>query len=126
MATTMCLSGAAMVKAGLNIPNSISSADVFVGADFVVDHWINQAESVINANIRFNFTDAYGTLNADTKMILNDVASSLAAINIIQYDMNSYTTRIEAEDMVNIQRDIALRGLSILRDKKQQDFINGA
>jgi hypothetical protein len=33
---------------------------------------------------------------------------------------------VEAEDMVNILRDAALRGLAILRDKKNQDFITGA
>jgi len=39
--------------------------------------------------------------------------------------LSGYTTRIEAEDMINILRDAALRGLSIIRDKKVVDFFNG-
>ena len=85
-----------------------------------------RAESTVNVMARFNFSDAYGALNADVKGILSDIVSSLVAIEAISYDMSGYTSRVEAEDMINVLRDGALRGLSILRDKKQQDFINGA
>ena len=88
--------------------------------------FIAQAESVINSMCRFNFSDAYPTLNADTRNILKEAASNLAAIYAIQYDFSGYTSRIEAEDMINILRDASLRALSILRDKKTQDFINGS
>ena len=50
----------------------------------------------------------------------------MAAIYVIQYDMSGYTSRVEAEDMVNILRDAALRGLALLRDKKVEDFMTGA
>ena len=72
---------------------------------------------------RYNFSDNYSSLNTDTKQILKEVASNLAAIYCIQYDMSGFTSRVEAEDMINILRDGALRGLSILRDKKTQEFI---
>ena len=85
-----------------------------------------RAESTVNVMCRYNFSDNYATLNADVRGILNDVVSSLVAIEAICYDMSDYTTRTEAEDMINVLRDGALRGLSILRDQKQKDFINGA
>lgn len=85
-----------------------------------------RAESTVNAVCRYNFSDDYAALNADVKGILSDVCSSLVAIEAISYDMSGYTTRTEAEDMINILRDGALRGLSLLRDKKVQDFMNGA
>ena len=85
-----------------------------------------RAESVVNVLCRYNFSDNYATLNADVKGILSDVVSSLVAIEGICYDMSGYTSRIEAEDMINVLRDGALRGLSILRDKKNQDFMNDA
>jgi len=91
-----------------------------------VNDYMTQAESIINSVCRYNFSDNYAALNADTKGILKQVASDLAAIYVITYDMSGYTTRITAENMVNILRDAALRGLSILRDQKTQDFINGA
>ncbi len=95
-------------------------------AEGYVDDYTTQAESLINSICRFNFSDAYSTLNVDVKGILKEVASNIAAIYVIQYDMSGYTSRIEAEDMINVLRDAALRGLSILRDKKPQDFINAA
>ena len=87
---------------------------------------MTQAESVINITTRNNWSDSYSTLNADVKGLLKEIASNLAAIYVIQFDMTDFTTRIEAEDMINILRDAALRGLSLLRDKKTQDFITGA
>ena len=85
-----------------------------------------RAESTINTACRYNFSDVYATLNADVKGLLSDIASSLVAIEAISYDMSGYTSRGEAESMINVLRDGLLRGISILRDKKTEDFINGA
>ena len=106
-------------KAGANA-SATSKAEAYV------NDYMTQVESLINSVTRFNWSDAYSGLNADTKGILKEVASDLAAIYVIQYDMSGYTSRVEAEDIINVLRDSALRGLAILRDKKAQDFINGA
>jgi len=95
-------------------------------AEAYVNDYMTQVESHINTVCRFNFSDAYASLNVDTKSILKEIASNLAAIYVIEYDMSGYTTRTEAENMINVLRDAALRGLAVLRDKKAQDFINGA
>lgn len=92
-------------------------------AEAYVNDYMTQVESLINAMTRYNWSDAYAGLNADVKGLLKEVASDLAAIYVIQYDMSGYTSRIEAEDMINVLRDAALRGISILRDKKTQTFI---
>lgn len=107
-----------LVKAGENYDTSINEARI--------NKLCTQVESLINCMCRYNFSDNYSTLNADVKGILSEVASNLVAIYIISFNMAGYTSRIEAEDMINILRDGALRGLAILRDKKTQDFINGA
>ena len=106
-------------KAGTNA-SATSKAEAYV------NDYMTQAESLINSIVRFNFSDVYSTLNVDTKGILKEVASNLAAIYVISYDMSGFTSRIEAEDMINILRDAALRGLSILRDKKVKEFITNA
>jgi len=106
-------------KAGANA-SSTSNVEAYIN-DFML-----QVESQINSMCRFNFSDAYSDLNADVKALLKEIASNLAAIYVIQYDMSGFTSRTEAEDMINILRDAALRGLSILRDKKVQEFINTA
>ena len=119
MAAIFCTTAEVERKAGANC-SAVSKAAAYT------DDYTAQAESIINAICRFNFSDAYAGLNADTKGILKQVASDLAAIYVIQYDMSGFTSRIEAEDMINVLRDSALRGLRILRDKKAQDFISGA
>ena len=103
-------------KAGANA-SSVSKAEAYV------NDYMTQVEALINVATRKNFSDIYSTLNVDVKGLLKEVASNLAAIYVIQYDMSGYTSRIEAEDMVNILRDAALRGISILRDKKMETFI---
>lgn len=83
-----------------------------------------RAESVINVMTRYNWSDLVTAgLNADVKGILSDIASSLVAIEGISYDMSGFTSLGEAEDMINTNRDIALRGLAILRDLKNQKFV---
>ena len=106
-------------KAGANA-SATSKAEAYVNS------FMTQTESFINAYCRYNFSDNYSTLNVDVKGTLKEIASNLAAIYVIQYDMSGFTTRGEAEDMINVLRDAALRGLAILRDKKTQDYINGA
>ena len=103
-------------KAGANV-SAISTTDS--------NDYLTQVESQINSDCRFNFSDVYDSLNADTKGILKETASNLAAIYAVAYDMSGYTSRIEAEDIVNILRDAALRNLKILKDKKTTDFIRG-
>jgi hypothetical protein len=106
-------------KAGANA-SATSKAEAYTNA------FVKQAESFINTVCRYNFTDNYAGLNADVQGILKEVASNLAAIYVIQYDMSGFTSRIEAEDMVNILRDAALRGLSVLRDRKSTTYMKGA
>lgn len=106
-------------KAGANA-SATSNTEAYI------NDYMTQAESTINVMTRYNWSDAYSTLDADVKGILKDVASCLAAIYVIQYDMSGFTTRTEAEDMINVLRDAALRGMSILRDKKAQDFMVNA
>lgn len=106
-----------MVKAGENV-------DVTGATEARINALCLQVESQINASVRYNFSDTYSTLNADTKGILSEVESNLVAIYLIIFNMAGYTSRIEAEDMINVLRDAALRGIKLLKDKKVEDFIN--
>lgn len=92
-------------------------------AEGYVNQYMTEVESFINATCQYNFSDTYASLNADTKGILKEISSDLAAIYVISYDMSGFTSRIEAEDMVNILRDRALAGLALLKDRKVIDFI---
>ena len=95
-------------------------------ATAATDVYVLEVESMVNVLTRYNWSDAYAGLNADIKDILKEATSNLCAIYVIQWDMSGFTSRVEAEDMVNILRDRALFALSLLRDKKNQDFMIGA
>ena len=104
-----------------------SGANVNVAFDTTMMTASNlRAESIINCVTRNNFSDSFATDNINVKQILSDFCSSFVAIEAIAYDMSGYTSRIEAEDMINVLRDGMLRAMSILRDQKVVDFINGA
>lgn len=75
---------------------------------------------------RFNWSDAYAGLNADVKYILQEAASDLAAIYVIQYDMSGFSSRAEAVTMCNILYARFLDAIKILEDVKARDFVNGA
>lgn len=108
-----------LVKAGENV-------DVTGSTEARINALCLQVESYINCVSRYNWSDAYSTLNPDVKGILSEVESNLVAIYLIQFNMAGYTSRIEAEDMINTLRDAAMRGIALLRDQQVVTFINGA
>jgi len=114
---TLCLSGAAVFKAGANKSTALVEADY--------DYAILQAEALINATSRYNWVDNYATLNVDIKYFLEQLCSDIAGSYLINYDPTTYGNET-ATIKLDFLRDSIMRGLSILRDKKTQDFINGA
>lgn len=118
MALTMTSESAIASKLGIGVSASWT--------DNMRDGAAAMAEATCNTVARFNFTEVYDQLNQDTALLLSDIVSALTAIEGIAYDFSGYPSRIVAEDKINILRDSALRGLSLLRDKKQQDFINAS
>jgi len=115
---TLCISGAALFKAGANVSTSLVEADY--------DYSILQAEALINSLTRYNWIDNYASLNADVKYLLEDACSNLAAIYLINYDMSGYTSRVEAQTMLDVLYDRANKIIKELTDKKVQDFVNNA
>lgn len=114
-----CTTAEVQYKAG-------DGANTTVNTETYINNFVTQAESEINVATRHNWSDAYSGLNVDVKGILKQAASNLAAIYVIQYDMGGYTSRREAESMINILRDGYLRCIALLRDLKSQDFVSGA
>jgi hypothetical protein len=95
-------------------------------AEAYVNDYMTQVESFINAFTRYNWSDAYTTLNADVKGILKECASNLAAMYVIDYDMSGFTTRLEAENMINVLWNRAQECLALLKDEEVRRFMVGA
>jgi len=114
---TLATSGAVVFKAGANVSTAFTEAQY--------DYAILQSEATINSMTRYNWIDEYPTLSADVKYILEETVTNLAAVYLINYDMSGYTSRGEAESMINVLRDAAIRGITTLTDIKKQTFMIG-
>ena len=112
-------SGAIVFKAGANVSTSIPE-----GLGWVT--WISEAQAFINSKTRFNWVDDFDSLNDDVKHILSDTAAAKVAVQAIAYDMSGYTSRGEAESMINVQKEVEKEGLRALEDEKNKDFVQGA
>ena len=120
MAYEYCTSGAAIIMAGAN-----ANSTIIANGSALLDIY-NNAHSTINSAIRKDYTTLYSTLSSNVKNILTETASKLMATDIINYDMSGYTSRAEAQTMLDVLRDAILRNIAFLRDKKTQTFINDA
>ena len=119
MTTTLCVSGAVLLKAGANVSTTIKN-------DTDITSFINEAECFINAITKYNWIDAYTGLNADYKLLLKNICSNLAAVYMINYDMSGYTSRSEAETMLDVLWANIQQGLKRLEEEKIRDFVIGA
>lgn len=115
MSWILTTSGAALGKAGYYY-NSDLTASGALGL------WSSQAEGRIVAETRRNWVSQYAGLSTEIKNILSDVASSLIAKQIISCDMSGYTSRAEAQTMLDVQDDTAANGIRILKDFKSNDI----
>lgn len=126
MAETLTSSGAVFIKAGANMSDQFFSGARMVGGQsgaVVITELINQAEDLVNVLTRKDWVAAYSGLGANVKKILDEVTSAIAAQYVISYDMTNYNSRAEAEIMLDVLNNSITRGLSVLRDIKQQEFI---
>jgi hypothetical protein len=114
--TTFCNSGAVILKSGSNVSTALT--------DTHYTQLINQAEAAICCATRVNYIDTYATLNTDFKTILEDAASSHAALSAIGYDMKNYT-RTEAQTLLDVNYTRYNDALELLKDKKVTDFVSG-
>lgn len=117
MTTTLCTSGAALHKAGLNVNIS--------GAAFA-DEFVNQAEGVIMVNTRYDWVTNYNSLTSGAKLLLQQTASDLAAIYLINYSMSGYTSRMEASTMLDVLSDRAQISMGYLKDKVKTDYMGAS
>ncbi len=118
MSWTLSTSAACIVKAGLNANSTI------VASAAVLTKWSDQAEGFIVATTRKDWVADYGSVITNAKPILDDVTSSIVAMDIINYDMAGYTSRLESQTMLDVLSDGITRGLKYLEERKVQEFIS--
>ena len=122
MVNTITTSGACMVMAGKEVQDArkfYASGDDALSWDVAIP----AAEAEVSSACQIDWVSKWSGLSANVSGILKKAVTALAAIDAIQSNIEAFNTITEAEDKINTLRDIALRNISLLRDKKISDFI---
>lgn len=101
MSWTLCTSGAAIAKAGEYVDSTISTS----GA--LMTDLSDEVESYICALVRSDVVGNFGSLTANGKQILAALAASKIGQELICYNASGYTSRFEAQLMLDrLENDI--------------------
>lgn len=93
----------------------------------VIGNFVKQVESVINSRTRKDWIADYATLSTSVKYFLNEIASDLAAIKVINYDYSGYSLgRLEAQEIMRTLRDEAELYIRELKEQNIQTFMENA
>lgn len=84
------------------------------------------AESYLSCLMRYNVVDNYASLNTDVKKIMAEWAARFCGVSLIAYNMGGYTSRVEAEDMINVHLYRMKQIERLLIDEKIELFIRQA
>ena len=122
MTATLTLSGAVIAKAGANVSSSITGANWPITSEY--EKWIEEAEAYLCDLVKYDLVTNWASLNSIYKLLFSEFCARAAAVQAIAYDMSGYTTRIEAEDMINIHLYHMQKIEQILNDSSTQDFLD--
>ena len=74
------------------------------------------AESSVNVGTKFNWSDWFAlTPDSDLKSVITNIIASLVAIDKINYDMKGFTSRLEAQTMLDVLDNIVSNGINTLK-----------
>jgi len=103
-------SGSVCEKAGANRSTAITEAQF--------NRYISASESSICGAVRYDWIANSGAISANFLPIFENVASNLAAIKVINFDMDAIG-RATAEDRVNVLYDDAMKDIAKLKTMTQ-------
>ena len=120
MVNTLTTSGAVAIKAGKNY-----SSDFNETGDIKWNKAINDAEASLMAAVRIDLVTNYAGYDGEQKLVFDDWTSSKAALTVINYDMGGYTSRAEAQTMLDVNYTIMTDAMKLLKEKFTTDFVTG-
>jgi hypothetical protein len=118
MTETFCDSGAVKLKSGAAVSTAIT------GANYT--QFINQAECFINSAMRIDFIPLFAGLSADVKSILEDAAACHAATAAITYDLDQYSSMIQAQTLLDLNWARLMEDIKLLKEKEVTTFLKNA
>ena len=109
MSFTLTTSGAAILKAGIDVNSDLAISGAAMA------NFSDQAEGDIVVKTRRNWVTAYATLPDSIKQTLDDACSSKMAKAMISYDMGNYNSTLEATTLLDVNDDIYGKAVSTLK-----------
>ncbi|MFA6190682.1 MAG: hypothetical protein WC711_04220 [Candidatus Staskawiczbacteria bacterium] len=80
-------------------------------------------EAYLCALVKYDIVTNWATLNTIYKKIFSEYACRMIAIEAIKYNMAGYTSRIEAEDIINIHWARCQEIQKLLESQDVQNFL---
>lgn len=116
MAWTLCTSGSAIVKAGVNANSTI------VASGSVLSNWSDEAEAYVCDLTRFDVVTNFSSLTSNGKQILQTLCSSMIAQRILAYDPSGYFSR-QAETILDVLENEIDRCSVLVKDDKIKTYL---
>lgn len=117
MSWVFCTSGQAINKAGRSANSTITASNQALAS------WSDEVEEFICNVSRVDMITNYNSLKANGKEILQMLASSMIAQNIIGYDIASYPLSRHAETILDLRENEIRRCLKLIEDDKVKTYL---
>ena len=118
MSWNLTTSAACLAKAGKNCVFWTEATS----AAFMLKY-CNDAENYLNTLTRYDWVTNIASVGAQFSGALSDIISSLVAMNMINYDMSGYTSRAEAQTMLDVLWNNAQIGIKELQKMEVQEIL---
>lgn len=115
---TLAINGDVEKKAGAKA-STVSKAEAYTNV------YIKEGEGVVSGIAKYDFVTNYASLSAIGKEWLRDAVAAYAALQVINYNMATYTSRTEAKTMMNVNLTSFNEAKQKLKDKEFVKFIQG-
>lgn len=113
MSWTLSTSEAMLDKAGTNRSIACSGA--------ILARFSDEAEGAICSETAYDWVANYASVSANFKPILSQAVAACSGNEIIKYDMSGYTSRAEAQTMLDVNIDTYKRCIETLKEAKNKD-----
>ena len=89
----------------------------------ILAKWCDQAEGELCALTRRDWLTLSGSTLASYAPFLSQAIAARVGMKAINYDMSGYTSRVEAQTMLDVLRDIWNTSIEALKDDKVKQAV---
>ena len=115
MSFNLTSSGACVWKGGKKISPDVSGA--------MLSKFCDMAEASLCAITRRDWITLSGATKENFRGILDDTVSSMVAMDMINYDMSGFTSRLEASTCLDVLKDRISTNLACLKDDSKKEVM---